>query len=429
MKATPEIKRLVNSGDPRVTKFLEVLPRDMVTAFRANKELSLESMNTTYIPRLNTSQEVRGTSLYTRLFRINMYEDFVTNSSLAVAQRNAAPIRMFKLGDPNGNWMPSTDDLQSFSEMLSLAETDPLAAVITHPFVQVEYVGVSDRALLISREWDIIERIKLLALGISKAFLVGETSFAAAIAGLQALLERLAAFRALFEKAWFTTKICEPIAKMHEFYERPKSELEHRIKIVKPEDRKLIVPKFKWAKSLDPTQDPAILGVWRDLADKGVLSNRTYAAGAGVDIEVERRNLREEADWAAKHAQTAPEGEEGPGAGGPPLAGGGPPPMPLPGASKRIRRRGREEEVPTTRPWNPYSRSVERPAQAKQRLDLDRLREDLEDIADKTGKVEVEQALDLVAGTQRDTVSETELERRLLPLAADRTLLTGALPA
>lgn len=135
---TPEIKRLLNSTDPRVRKLQRLLPKDVVSAFRANKEVILDSLNTTYLPRLNSSNDVRGTSLYTRLYRIIMYEDFIVNASLAVAQRNAAPLRIFKLGDPNTGWLPDEDDEAAFAEMLSMAEADPLAAIIMHHNVTAE---------------------------------------------------------------------------------------------------------------------------------------------------------------------------------------------------------------------------------------------------------------------------------------------------
>ena len=126
--------------------------------------------------------------------------------------------------------MPDEEDEAAFAEMLSMAEADPLAAIIMHHNVTAELVGVSDRVLLISREWDFIERVKLLGLGVAKSFLVGETSFAAAVAGLQTLMERLATLRLRFEDDWMVKKICAPIAEIHEFYRRPKSE---RKKILK----------------------------------------------------------------------------------------------------------------------------------------------------------------------------------------------------
>jgi len=345
---TPEIKRLLAATDPRMRKLQAIIPREIRNAFRMGREVPLDALNTTFLPRLNSSTEIRGTSLYTRLFRIVMYEDFIVNASLAVAQRNAVPLRIFKLGDPTTGWLPDEDDEAAFSEMLSIAESDPLAAIVMHHNVSVELVGVSDRMLLISKEWDFIERVKLLALGVAKSFLVGETSFAAAIAGLQTLLERLSALRNKFEKQWMVDKLCKPVGEMNDFYKIPQAHLDHRIRIKDKDKQELIIPKVKWRKSLDPTQDPAILGVWRDLKAQGMLSERSYSSGAGVDLDVERRNQIEEAKYRLEHPEIygpppeanppaggalpgGPAGAKPPGGAAKPPAGGGVPMPPAPG--------------------------------------------------------------------------------------------------
>jgi hypothetical protein len=303
LRPTPEIKKLVTSADPRVRKLQSVLPKELLMSFRMNKEVPLDPLNTTYIPRLNFSRDVRGMSLYTRLYRIVMYEDFVVNASLAIAQRHAAPLRIFKLGDPQTGWLPDEDDEAAFTEMLSIAEGDPLAAIVMHHNVSCELVGVQDKVLLISKEWEFIERVKLLAMGVSKAFLVGETSFAASVAGLQTLLERLATLRNKIEHDWLVRKVMKPVAEMNEFYKRPESELAHRLRIKSPDQMELIMPKLKWHKNLDPTQDVAILNIWRDLKERGLISERTYTAGAGVDIDAERKNISEEKIFKEKHPE------------------------------------------------------------------------------------------------------------------------------
>lgn len=303
LRPTPEIKKLVTSADPRVRKLQSVLPKELLMSFRMNKEVPLDPLNTTYIPRLNFSRDVRGMSLYTRLYRIVMYEDFVVNASLAIAQRHAAPLRIFKLGDPQTGWLPDEDDEAAFTEMLSIAEGDPLAAIVMHHNVSCELVGVQDKVLLISKEWEFIERVKLLAMGVSKAFLVGETSFAASVAGLQTLLERLATLRNKIEHDWLVRKVMKPVAEMNEFYKRPESELAHRLRIKSPDQMEPIIPKLKWHKNLDPTQDVAILNIWRDLKERGLISERTYTAGAGVDIDAERKNISEEKIFKEKHPE------------------------------------------------------------------------------------------------------------------------------
>jgi hypothetical protein len=404
---TPEIKRLVNSPDPRVRKLQKVIPKEIINAFRMNREIPLDALNTTYLPRLNTSTDIRGTSLYTRLYRVIMYEDFIVNASLAVAQRNAAPIRIFKLGDPNSGWLPDEEDEQSFAEMLSMAEADPLAAIIMHHNVTAELVGVSDRMLLISREWDFIERVKLLALGVSKSFLVGETSFAAAVAGLQTLMERLAALRLRFEDDWIIKKICEPVAEIHEFYRRPQNELDHRIRVKKPfEERELIIPKIRWHKKLEPTQDVAILNIWRDLKERGILSERTYATGAGVDLNTERKNLAEERKYKQEHPDiygvpTQPPGAA-PGRPGAPGAPGRPPGMPTAPPPKA------SDHKPKYAADNPYIRHdiedrLNMLADEENKIDIDDALEVIDDVHDEEAKME--KALAIVPPAPVDLLS------------------------
>lgn len=342
LRVTPEFqKMLALSSDPIVRKYLSSIPANIIRAFKENKEVHLDPLNTTFIPRINTSQDIRGTSIYTRLFRINMYEDFVMNASLSIAQRNAAPLRMFKVGDvsrPDG-WIPNADDIQALSDLLSISETDPFAALITHPYITVDYVGVSDKVLLISREWEFIERVKLLGLGISKAFLMGESSFASSVAGLQVLLERLNSLRQLITNKWIINKLCQTVAEMNDFHEVSQSELANRIRIKKKTERRLIVPNLKWRKSLQPTEDQSLMSTWRDFKEKGLISNRTYLGGGGVDIEVERRNLIEEQKYQQELQERgltppAAEGEEPGGVGGGSLLAPPPPEGNELGASK-----------------------------------------------------------------------------------------------
>jgi hypothetical protein len=402
---TPEIKRLINSTDPRVRRLQKVLPRELINAFRNNKEVALDALNTTFIPRLNSSTDLRGTSLYTRLFRIIMYEDFIVNASLAVAQRNAAPLRIFKLGDPNSGWLPDEEDEAAFAEMLSMAESDPLAAIIMHHNVTAELVGVSDRVLLISREWDFIERVKLLGLGVAKSFLVGETSFASSVAGLQTLMQRLHALRLKFEYTWILQKVCKPISQIHEFYRRTPAELDHRIRVKRPLDQEeLIIPKIKWKKSLEATQDVAILNIWRDLKERGILSERTYGSGAGVNIDAERKNIVEERTYKEDHPEIYGVPQQQPGQQKPPV----PPKTPaVPGASSKNE----------YRLDNPY---------ISKRAATD-IEDRLHDLADTENKIDVRDVIEVLEDAddmQHDTARE-EGALAYLPVATT-DLLSGS---
>ena len=392
---TPEIKRLLSSTDPRIRALQKLLPREVINAFRANREVPLDPLNTTFLARLSSSTDVRGNPLYSRIYRVIMYEDFIVNASLAVAQRNAAPLRIFKLGDPNSGWLPDEDDEAAFAEMLSMAESDPLGAIIMHHNVTAELVGVSDRMLSISKEWDFIERVKLLGMGVSKSFLVGEASFASSVVGMQTLLQRLYALRLLFEKEWLLRKICKPIAQIHEFYKRTPAELEHRIRIKRPlDDVELILPKFKWKKTLESSQDVAVMNIWRDLKERGIVSDRTYTSGAGVDLDVERKNISEERQYKQDHPEIygipGQQPQQSPMAAPPGKPGQKPPPAP-PAASASSKSR----KPFTQTAFNPYLKKEYAKQAANAVSDL--VSDSLGEYTDKSGNVhidDVEDALD-----------------------------------
>jgi hypothetical protein len=420
MRPTPEIKKLVSSNDPRIRKLQNALPKEMLMAFRMNKEVPLDALNTTYIPRLNFSKDIRGMSLYTRLYRVVMYEDFIVNASLAVAQRNAAPLRIFKLGDPNTGWLPDPDDEAAFAESLSIAESDPLAAIIMHHNVSCELVGVSDKVLLISKEWDFIERVKLLALGVSKAFLVGETSFAASVAGLQTLLERLSALRTKIEQEWLVKKVMEPIARMHDFYKRPKSELEHRVRVKSPDQMELLLPKLKWQKNLDATQDVAILNIWRDLKERGLISERTYMTGAGLDQDVERKNIAEEKKFKDEHPEIygAPQTQTAPGLPG--AKPGAPGARPAPGAPGAAPPALGAPAI--TAPRSNYKQKYGSANPYIAEESLEEIRDELTRIADKQGNVKVKKVMDVL---EESDAYQNVLEAQTQPPDGDSGFLVG----
>jgi len=294
---TPELRKMVSSPDPRMQKYKELLPKGVYQRIVSGAPIPLSNSNVTYLSRRVSPYHVIGMSLYTRLFRIIMYEDFLVNASMAVAQRNAAPLRMFKLGDRETGWLPDKSDEEAFIQLLAAAETDPFAAIVTHYAIEVDYVGVSDKLMSVSREWEFIERVKFIGLGMSHSFLTGESSFAAAVAGLQTLADRLLALRQKIENDWLYPKFMIPLAKMNKMYHRTQAELDHRIRTSK----NLIVPKLRWFKSLESTQDASLLSIWQDLHEKGICSDRTLSTGAGLNHDVERKNIQEEAKYKQEH--------------------------------------------------------------------------------------------------------------------------------
>lgn len=304
------IKTMLKNKDPRVFELCKKIPKEILTKLITGQKIPLSNENTTYLYRKISGYDSIGTSLMSRLYKIVMYEDAIYNASIAVAQRNAAPLRLFKLGDPNSGWIPTPEQEQQFIDMLMQAEADPYSVLVYHYGIEVDYIGVSDRLMSISREWDFISQVKFMALGMSRELVSGESTYASMQGSLQVMTERLRSLRQKIENAYIIEKFFKPIARVHKFYKRTPAQIKHNIYIKNSpadQERDLIVPSIKWQKVLEGTKDSSLLNLWDGLRNSGACSLRTYAAGAGIDLDEERKNIKEENEWNQKNQMPNPE--------------------------------------------------------------------------------------------------------------------------
>lgn len=98
----------------------------------------------------------------------------VHNCSIATARRHSGPLKIAKLGDKDLRWVPEQSYQDKIIQLLTVAEQDPHSFLLLPWFVNFEAFGTTDKMMNVGREWDIIERIKLTALGVSQGFLHGE---------------------------------------------------------------------------------------------------------------------------------------------------------------------------------------------------------------------------------------------------------------
>jgi len=173
--------------------------------------------------------------------------------------------------------------------MLNRAETDPNAWLIYHYGINFEQWGTTDKAITINKEHDVIERVKLLALGLSKSFMTGEVTYASAKSGLQVFLRRLLSLRQLLENIWIYPKFFRPISEINEWTTPTTSEINHKYRIKRTaqeiqEQNMVMVPSLKWKNKLDPTVDTDVLAAYQILEKFGIrLSKSTVASSVGVD--------------------------------------------------------------------------------------------------------------------------------------------------
>lgn len=340
------LRQVLTSTNPMLKNVRDQMPDELITRLMARQNIPLSPLNFTFIPRKLHPYDTRGTSLLSRMWRILMYEDAIFNASIATARRHAGPIKVAKLGDPNIGYIPPPEQERRLLQLLAQAELDVNAWLVYHYAINFELVGTTDRIMAIDKHWDLIERVKLVAMGISKAFLHGEVTYASAASGLTVFLQRLKAIREFFEAEWLYPKFFKPIAKLNGWVKPTQAELDNRVRIRRSyaeleEDDRLIIPEMKWDKSLDPEVDMEMISAMQAISQGlGVkISKRTAMASVNQDYEDELRQAIEETEIELKLAKEHPEAATLLGLGQPPMAegaggggmpAGGAPPTPLP---------------------------------------------------------------------------------------------------
>lgn len=329
------LQQVLSSSNAMLRRVRESMPKELLTRLMARQNIPLSPVNFTFIPRKLHPYDTRGTSIISRMWRILMYEDAIYNASIATARRHAGPLKVAKLGNPQNGWIPGPDHERKLLEMLAAAELDVNAWLVYHYGINFELVGTTERVMSIDKHNEIIERVKLIALGISKAFLHGEVTYASAASGLTVFLQRLKALRENFESRWLMPKFFLQMAKINKWVKPTKAELSHRVRIRRSsrelmEDARYILPTLEWSRKLDPNVDTEMIGAVQALNDLGVqFSKNTLYGLVGRDFEDEAKQRVRDSEIEKRIYKDHPELMAP--MGGDPAVGGGPggmlPPM------------------------------------------------------------------------------------------------------
>ena len=165
-----ELKRIVTSTNPDDVALRNQLPQEVLAYVYAGKNIPLDQTFISHLARKNSPYDVRGTSILTRVFKDLMYRDKLRESQFAIADNHVTPLKIFKVGTADGTYRPTGEDLQAFREMLEQATYDPNFTLVTHPGLEVQYVGSTGVILPLDGEMDRIEDRVLTGLFTSKAF-------------------------------------------------------------------------------------------------------------------------------------------------------------------------------------------------------------------------------------------------------------------
>jgi len=168
------LKSLIQSNEPEDIEIKQSLDPVVISAVMMGQNIRIDQFNTEQIARKASPYEPRGTSIVLRILKDLLYEDKLREAQYSVADGMITPKVIYKLGDPNNGYMPTTEDLTDFRALLQAQAHDPLAAIVTHYGLSLEYVGAYGKILPIVPEFQFIEDRILTGLYTNKALTHGE---------------------------------------------------------------------------------------------------------------------------------------------------------------------------------------------------------------------------------------------------------------
>ncbi|MEO0075115.1 MAG: hypothetical protein ABIK31_03275, partial [candidate division WOR-3 bacterium] len=243
LTSDPRLKSLIEGNEPTYRDVKSRLPVEFLRFVFYGERIPLpfdEKDLFIALIKKNSPSDVRGTSIIDRTFKYLIYEDKLLDSQIAIADNVIFPIRMFKFG--NEHWTPNEEQLAAFQETLLSRKFDPDFYFLTHNAVTYESHSLSNDIMSLGNEWERIDKVKMIALGISQGFMTGESSYASAHVAFQTAIARYRTLRSMIESQ-FLNKFFKTIAERAGFYKVSLRELNGNYR-VSSNDRELILPRL-----------------------------------------------------------------------------------------------------------------------------------------------------------------------------------------
>ncbi len=315
---TEELKQVVKSSDPTALERQKGIPDVVKESIKNNRLIPLDSESVSLIGRITDPSATRGTPVIQSLFKILIYQDWIRLAQAAFAQRYVFPIELWQIGDAAQGIWPTTDELETFKNTISLAVQNPPFSLVFPPVVKYESLSTQGRSYFpVTNEYQYIHDQILVGLGVNKNLILGEgPSFSnVRTMALHKLMMVYKAVRDQFEN-WMIKNFFRPLAVKNDLF-----------KVVNGR-KKYILPTISWYKSLDLEERDLERKQYWEMWKAGVVSTETlFGKYSDLDYTTEALKLEKERgtvfDKADKRLPQGPieaiqQGQPMPGLGGAP---------------------------------------------------------------------------------------------------------------
>jgi hypothetical protein len=326
----PRVKAVVENGpnDPRTGLICQHWmnnAQDLYWAVKNNMPYPLSPMAVSHIARKTFVNDLRGTSIIDKIFKVLMYQDRLQTAQMAGADRYQTPVELWTVG--NDEYPATQEDLTSLENVLLSTWNSPQKAVLWYHTLKAEMVGGAGSLLPLPPEFEWINKEKMAALMVNESILTGNgPTYASASVAMDYMVSWYTTYRQQLEK-WMRKNVFEPVGRARGYFKVPKKEIVggYRDKTVR---RRVIVPDIVWDK-VNLRDDYQKLQTFQQLAEQNRIAWSNVLEMINLDPATENKKIeRENKEYQAMMARMGM--GVGTGMGAAPAMGGGgmmPPPM------------------------------------------------------------------------------------------------------
>jgi hypothetical protein len=140
LKADEELKKVLNSAKDVDRAVASLIPAEFKDSVKQNKPFQLANERLIHFARRPSGYSLRGESIVKSVLKDLLYEDKLRLLQYTVVDRLMTPIKLWKIGSAEKGWIPAPKHFKAFQQQLIQACNDPDFQLITHPFVNVEFL-------------------------------------------------------------------------------------------------------------------------------------------------------------------------------------------------------------------------------------------------------------------------------------------------
>jgi len=295
LKPDEDLRKKLSSGKPEDQAEIEGMDSEYKESLMNNVPWNMDANCIIYYPNKTEGYILRGDSPLKGALRYLLLEDKLYMAMLAMVDRTMFPIKIWKIGSKEQNWLPSKKHFDVLKQNIAMLKNDPDADILYHSFLEMEIKNLSANHEDLLKYFEWTQKRILMGLGATESMFAEANAYAKDSINIKLIMHRYMLQRATVNKLIQRSVYLPIAAKRGYIAERAVSTAtnatEEQVQI--PEIKRYIVPRLLWRPSNLVSNAAEREFLWK-IRTAGELSNKAIMDNLGIDPETNSQQLNDE---------------------------------------------------------------------------------------------------------------------------------------